>query len=312
MTPSDRDAILDTFARRIASVEQFIPTEPPAGLPTPGRPEGHVAAGSAVRATNRWRSPSRRPSVALPVGIAAAIIVSLLAVGFVNRPDAGPGTAPVASPSATATTAVVPPCPPSAGAASPRPLETSCRYESAVLQPPVALVLDPGWAPLLDTTHQLELRGPTGSASGSASGTITIAPLDTVAQEPCIPSGVPGPTRTWSPGGPPGPQTLMDWIESDTGVAHDPPAPVTIGGRAGLETTLSPGIGSLATCGGVATITDLGGGHHLQVRENESLRLAAIVVGDRTIIIATQVPKAVQMTEFSAKADALIATMSFR
>jgi hypothetical protein len=99
----------------------------------------------------------------------------------------------------------------------------------------------------------------------------------------------------------------MDWIESTSGVAHDPPSTVTIGGIAGLETTLSPGWDPSA-CAGTAT-WDLDERTKPQDRENEAMRIAAIALGDRTLLVVTHVPRAVLLTDFASKADLLIDTL---
>jgi hypothetical protein len=105
----------------------------------------------------------------------------------------------------------------------------------------------------------------------------------------------------------------MDWIESSSGVPHSPPTPIVIGGHAGLVTDLSPGVGSLASCGGVAHLSDLGvPGHDLQIHENEAVRLAAVTVGDRTVVVLLDVPRAVLLTDFASMTDDMIGSIAFR
>jgi len=186
------------------------------------------------------------------------------------------------------------------------------RRRSLAFQPPVELQIDADWALVLDTTHGLSFQ--TDLSAKPEIGTLTIATLDNISQTPCLDSGVAGPTRPWTPSTPAdGPQVLMDWIESESGVPHSPRSPVTIDGHAGLETVLSPGIGSLQSCGGVVHLMSLGAaGRDLQIRENEAVRLDAIVVGDRTVVVIAQAPREVLSGDLETKADRIIGTIAFR
>ena len=177
-------------------------------------------------------------------------------------------------------------------------------------QLPVGLTFGTGWTSVVDAPRELTFRTPIAGAADAEVGTVTFAILDNVSVDTCRPSGSAGPTVPWSPATPAaGPQALMDWIDASSGVPHDPPRAVTIDGIAGLETTVSPGVGSLTGCAGTAVLSDLGAGRTLRVGENEAMRIAAIPVGDRTLLVATHVPRAVLLTGFASNADQLIDTL---
>ena len=302
MTASDRDPILDAFDRRLAAVEPLIPARPPALGPLPDRAPNRVVGGRATRPAGRPAWDRRGPAVLAPLGLAAAVVVALLGVALLARPAAGPGAAGSPTPSAAGAAA----CPAPAASAAARPVSTTCRYLTATFDPAIAFEVVPGWAIVRETPREVLLQ--------TDLGTLRIAALDHVAVTPCQPSGVAGATRPWTPSpSANGPQALMDWIESDSGVAHSPPSPATIGGHRGLETTLSPGIDSLAACAGVAFLSDLGTpADGLRIRENEAMRLAVIVVGDRTLVVAVQASRAASLGDLAATADGIVTTVTFR
>jgi hypothetical protein len=185
-------------------------------------------------------------------------------------------------------------------------------YQSVNFERPVAATLGDGWSRVADTNGELTFDLPITTGANPETGSVTIADLDLVSIDPCPASGIGGATQIWRPATPAvGPQHLMDWIESTSGVPHDPPKPVTIGGISGLETTLSPGVGSLQACAGTAYLGDLTSGRSLKIAENEATRIAAIVLGDRTILVVTDVPRAALFADFASKADQLIDTFDF-
>ena len=286
MTGSERDPVLDAFTRRLAAIEHMVPAKAPDLPAAADAPRINVVGGTAVRGRSGSGSFVRR--IAAPVGLAAAVIVGL--VGLSLFAGAGTGSGPAATPTT-----------------SPAAL-----YRALAEQPPVALALGSEWSVVADRPGELTVESIIGTGSNAEKGTVTIATLANVAVDPCQASGA-GPTRPWTPAtAAAGPQEFMDWIDSSSGLPHDPPSPVTIGGIAGLETTVSPGVGSLGACGGVAVLSNLGSGQDLRVGENEAVRLAAIPVGDKTVVIATHVPRAVLLGDFDAKADQLIQTIAFQ
>ena len=286
MTESERDPVLDAFTRRLATIERMVPAKAPELRPAADAPRINVVGGTAVRGRSGSGSFVRR--IAAPVGLAAAVVVGL--VGLSLFAGSGTGSAPAATPTS-----------------SPEAL-----YRSRAVQPPVSLALGSGWSVVTDSAGELTVESTIGTGSNAEKGTVTIATLENVAVTPCQASGN-GPTRPWTPvTAAAGPQELMDWIDSSSGLPHDPPSPVTIDGIAGLETTVSPGVGSLGSCGRVAILSNLGAGRDLRIGENEAVRLAAIPVGDKTILIATHVPRAVLLSDFDAKADQLIQSIAFR
>ncbi len=286
MTDPERDPILEAFTRRLATIERMVPAKAPELRPAADAPRINVVGGTAVRDRSGSGSIVRR--IAAPVGLAAAVVVGL--VGLNLFAGSGTGSGPAATPTS-----------------SPDAL-----YRSQAVQPPLALTLGGGWSVVTDSPGELTVESNIGTGSNAEKGTVTIATLENVAVNPCQASGV-GPTRPWTPAtAAPGPQAFMDWIDSSSGLPHDPPSPVTIGGIAGLETTVSPGVGSLGSCGGVAILSNLGSGQDLRIGENEAVRLAAIPVGDTTVVIATRVPRAVLLSDFQSKADQLIQSIAFR
>lgn len=289
MTDDTLDPILDAFTSRLAAVELLVPAKPPVldGAADAGRI--NVIGGIAMRPTGRARSGSTRRTILAPIGLAAAVVIGLVGVSLVATGGAGPGAAPTATPTSSPAGPV---------------------YRPMAFQLPVGLTFGTGWTTVVDAPRELTFRAPITGAASSELGTVTIAILDNVSVDTCRPSGSAGPTMPWSPATPAaGPQALIDWIESSSGVPHDPPRAVTIAGIAGLETTLSPGVGSLTGCGGTAILSDLGAERTLRIGENEAMRIAAIPVGDRTLLVVTHVPHAVLLTGFASKADQLIDTL---
>jgi hypothetical protein len=307
MTASDHDPILDAFDRRLAAVERFIPVERPLSPPTRLRQPIRVVGGTAIRHGPRPGSRRLVRTALAPIGVAAAVMVAVIGLGLLDRPAIGPGAA---SPSSAAAARCA--GPPISG--SPQPVLSPCQYRSSAFQPALELTFGAGWAPVIDTDRELSIQTSLAATPRPEVGTLTIATIDDVAVNPCGASGVAGPTRPWTPAAPAdGPQAFMDWIESDSGVPHSPPSQVTIDGHPGFVTTLSPGVGSLQPCGGVAFLSDLGTpGRSLQIRENEGMRVAAIVVGDRTVVVVTDVPRAAMLGDFATTADGVIATLVFR
>jgi hypothetical protein len=311
MTTSDHDPILDAFERRLAAVEPLVPASPPALAGLAERKPIKVVGGTAIRG-GQQAGPSRRVrSILAPVGIAAVLIAAIVGIGLTNQPTGVPGG--VASPSASSSPALAI-CPVPSATSVPRPSVGPCRYLTTAFQPALALELGDGWTIVSDSPTELSLRAPIAGSSTHETGTLTIAALDNVAVDTCLAAGDAGKTRPWAPSTPAnGPQELMDWIENSSGLPHSPPVPVTIDGRAGLETDISPGVGSLASCGGIGFLAKLGPDDQtLQLRENEALRIAAIVVGDRTVIVATHVPRAVLLENFASAVEPLLGSLTFR
>jgi hypothetical protein len=306
MTASDHDPILDAFDRRLAVVERFIPVEPPTSPPMLVGQSIKVVGGTAIRRERRSGSIPPFRILLAPVGV-VVVILALVGLSLFDRPAIGPGAA---SPSPSPATECA--GPPISG--SPPPLLSPCQYRSSAFQPSLELQIGAGWATVVDTDRELTFQTGLGATPRPEVGTLTIATIDDVAVNPCGPSGSAGPTRPWTPAAPAdGPQAFMDWIDSGSGVPHSPPSPVTIAGHAGLVTTLSAGVGSLQPCGGVAYLSDLGTpGRRLQIRENEAMRVAAIVVGDRTVVVVTHVSRAVLLGDFATTADGVIGTLVFR
>jgi len=299
MTEDMHDPILDAFTRRLAAVELLVPPKPPA---LPGSASGSkitVVGGMAVRPTGRVGSTSTRRNILAPVGLAAAVVIGLVGASLLAGGGTGPGTSPIPSPTSSPSTV-----PPSAPA--------GVVYQSVNFERPVAATLGDGWSRVADTNGELTFDLPITTGANPETGSVMIADLDLVSIDPCPASGIGGATQIWRPATPAvGPQHLMDWIESTSGVPHDPPKPVTIGGISGLETTLSPGVGSLQACAGTAYLGDLTSGRSLKIAENEATRIAAIVLGDRTILVVTDVPRAALFADFASKADQLIDTFDF-
>jgi hypothetical protein len=308
VTTSDRDPIFDAFDRHLAAVERLIPTNPPALVGQSERKPIKVVAGTTVRRGQRPGSGRRLDLVLAPIGIAAVVIAAVVGVGLMTRPVDVPGG--VASPSPAGLAA----CPSPSGSGTPRPIASPCRYATSALQPRVELQVAPGWTIVTDSAAELSLQAPIGGSSTPEIGTLTIAALDNVAVDTCLATGDGGKTRPWAPVTPAdGPQDLMDWIENGSGIPHSPPAPVKIDGHAGLETDVSPGVGSLESCGGIAFLAKLGSDDQaLRIRENEAIRIAAIEVGGRTIIVATHVPRAVLLDTFASAAEPVIGSLAFR
>ncbi len=312
MTTSDRDPILDAFERRLAAVERLVPTSPPTLV---GQADGKaikVVAGTAVRRGQRSGSGRRTNLVLAPIGIAAIVIAAVVGAGIVNRPVDVPGG--VASPSASSSPAALAVCPVPSASGVPRPSVGPCRYLTIAFQPALELQVGNGWTILTDSPAELSLQAAIAGSAPSQIGTLTIAALDNVAVDTCVAVGDAGKTRPWAPSSPDaGPKELMDWIENGSGIPHSPPTPVTIDGHAGLETDVSPGVGSLESCGRVAFLAKLGSDDQsLRIGENEATRLAAIVVGDRTIIVATHVPRAALLETFASTVEPLVGSITFR
>jgi hypothetical protein len=310
MTTSDRDPILDAFERRLAAVEHLVPAKPPAVDGRAGRKPIMVVAGTTMR--GRRSGPGRHVEhIAVPLGIAAVLIVAVVGTGSVNRPVDVPGG--VASPSLSSSPAARPVCPIPSASGVQRPSVGPCRYLTIAFEPVAELRIGDGWTIVADSPAELSLRAPIAGSS-SDSGTLTIAVLDNVAVDTCVAAGDAGRTRPWAPATPAdGPQDLMDWIETGSGIPHSPPAPVTIDGHAGLETDVSPGVGSLEACGGIGFLATLGSDDRtVRIAENEATRLAAVEVGDRTLVVATHVPRAVLLGSFASDVAPVIGSLSFR
>jgi hypothetical protein len=318
MTTPEHDTIVDAFERRLSTVERLIPARPPSlGADVPAasdRPRINVVGGTTVRRRETPRSTGSR-RVALGAIAAAVLVVVVVGMGVVNGPSTGPGgiksPIPSAYPSATPNPAAL--CAVQSVAASPRPLADGCRYRSSAFGPGVTFQVGAGWTPVIDTSAQVSIRTDLSAAPNPVVGTLTIATIDDVSVTPCMPTGSAGPTRPWTPASDgSAPKALMDWIESTSQVPHSPPSPVTIDGHAGLETTLSPGIGSLGACGGVIVLSNLGTpGHDLRIHENEAMRLIAIVVGGRNVVIVLDAPRAALLGDLEARADPIIGSITF-
>ncbi|HEV8403281.1 MAG TPA: hypothetical protein VGQ31_09620 [Candidatus Limnocylindrales bacterium] len=306
MTRSDHDPILEAFDRHLAAVERLVPAVRPALVGQAERKPIKVVAGTAVRRGQGPGSGRRRNLVLVPIGVVAVVLAAVVGVGLMTGPVDVPGG--VASPSPAA----VGGCPSPSGSGTP-PITGPCRY-TAALQPRVEIQIPPGWTIATDSVAELSLRAPIAGSGSREVGTLTIGALDNVAVDTCVAPGDAGKTRPWAPATPAeGPQDLMSWIDNGSGIPHSPPAPVTIDGRAGLQTDVSPGIGSLRSCGGIGFLAKLGADDRsLRVGENEAIRLAAIEVDGRTIVVATHVPRAVLLDAFAATADPIVRSISFR
>jgi len=310
MTTSDRDPILDAFERHLAAVERLIPASPPALVGQDERKPIRVVAGTTVRRGQRPGSRRRLALVVAPIGIAAVVIAAVIGVGLMTRPADVPGgfaSPPPASPAALAV------CPIPSASGAPRPSVGPCRYLTTAFQPGLGLQVGDGWTIVIDSPAELSLQAPIAGSSTEV-GTLTIAALDNVAVDTCLATGDAGRTRPWTPStSAAGPQELMDWIENGSGIPHSPPVPVTIDGHAGLETDVSPGVGSLESCGGIAFLAKLGSDDQtMRIGENEAMRIATIVVGDRTIIVATHVPRAVLLGTFASATEPVVGSLAFR
>lgn len=312
MTTPDRDPILDAFDRRLAAVERLIPADPPALIGQAAHKPIKVVAGTSVGRGQRPGSGRRLNLVLAPIGIAAVVIAAVVGVGLVPRSVDVPGG--VASPSASSSQAALAACPIPSASGRPRPSVGPCLYLTTAFQPVLALQVGDGWTIVTDSPAELSLQAAITGTSPSQIGTLTIATLDNVSVDTCVAAGDAGATRAWAPSAPAeGPQELMDWIENGSGIPHSPPTPVTFGGHPGLETDLSPGVGSLESCGGIAFLAKLGSDDRtMRIGENEATRLAAVEVGDRTVIIATHVPRAVLLGGFAAAAEPVIGSLTFR
>lgn len=312
MTTSDRDPILDAFERRLAAVERLVPTNPPAFAGQTQRKPIKVIAGTTVRSDRPAASGRRLHLVLGSVGVAAVLIVAIIGVGLTNPPVGAPGG--VGSPSTSSSPAALAICPIPAASGTPRPSVGLCRYVTTAFQPALAVAVGDAWTIVTDLPTELSLESRIAGSLSSAIGTLTIASLDNVAVDTCLTTGDTGKTRPWTPVTPAnGPQEFMDWIDNGSGIPHSPPVPVTIDGHAGLETDVSPGVGSLASCGGIAFLAKLGSDDQtLRIREDQATRLAAIVVGDRTVIVATHVPRAVLLGTFVSAVAPVIGSLSFR
>jgi hypothetical protein len=190
---------------------------------------------------------------------------------------------------------------------------SACRYRTTGLQPALELQVEAGWTIVADAPAELSLRAPIAGSSNDEVGTLAIGAIDNVAVDTCLAAGDTARTRSWAPPTPDeGPQDLMDWIEYGSGLPHSPPSPVTIDGHAGLQTDVSPGVGSLRSCGGIGFLAKLGSDDRaLRIGENEATRLAAIDVDGRTIIVATHVSRAVLLDGFAATAEPIVGSISF-
>lgn len=310
MTTSDRDPILDAFERHLAAVERLIPADPPAFVGQDERKPIRVVPGTTVRRSQGPGSGRRLTLVLAPIGIAAVVIAAIVGVGLMIRPDEVPGgvvSPPAASPAALAV------CPIPSASGTPRPSVGPCRYLTTAFQPGLGLQVGDGWTIDIDSPAELSLQAPIAGSSTEV-GTLTIAALDNLAVDTCVAIGDAGKTRPWAPSAPAdAAQELMDWVENGSGIPHSPPAPVTIDGHAGLETDVSPGVGSLESCGGIAFLAKLGSDDQtMRIGENEAMRIAAIAVGDGTIIVATHVPRAVLLDTFASATEPVIGSLTFR
>ena len=312
MTTSDRDPILEAFERRLSAVERFVPANPPALVGQTERRPIKVVAGTTVRSDRRAASGRRLNLVLGSVGVAAVLMIAIIGVGLTNPPVGAPGG--VGSPSTSSSPAALAICPIPAASGTPRPSVGLCRYLTTEFQPAIEVAVGDVWTIVTDSPTEVSLESRIAASSSYAIGTLTIAPLDNVAVDTCLTAGDTGRTRPWKPVTPEnGPQEFMDWIENGSGIPHSPPVPVTIDGHAGLETDVSPGVGSLASCGGIAFLAKLGSDDEtLRIGENQATRLAAIVVGDRTVIVATHVPRAILLGTFASAVAPVIGSLSFR
>ena len=312
MTTSERDPILDAFDRHLSAVERLIPANPPALVGQAERKPIKVVAGTTVRRGHGPGSGRRLNLVLAPIGIAAVVIAAIVGAGFITRPGDVPGG--VVSPPAASSPAALAVCPIPSASGAPRPSVGLCRYLTTAFQPGLELQVGDGWTIVTDSGAELSLRAQIAGSLSLAVGTLTIAVLDNVAVDTCVATGDAGKTRPWTPSSPAdGPQQLMDWIESGSGIPHSPPAPVTIDGHVGLETDVSPGVGSLDACGGIAFLAKLGSDDQtLRIHENEAMRIAAIEVGDQTINVSTHVPRAILLGTFASATEPVIGSLTFR
>ena len=257
--------------------------------------------------------------------VAAALVVAVLGgallLGGFGRGGIGGATA--SSPTASARAGSVPP----SLAASPSGAcateafkgnalaRATCVYSSQLFRPKALLPGNPDWTLVEENARYFQLNSALPGGEPNHEG-LALATIDRLSAKPCQPSNPPTDQSTvrFSPGPGLGPGQFFDWLKRTTPLTFAAPTPIAIGGRNGLETTITFQAGSLSRCADAIFYTWTGdpptGGGAQGVYVGLTWRLIALDVGSTTVTIEAWAPPE-RWGAFAPEADKMITSLRF-
>jgi len=188
------------------------------------------------------------------------------------------------------------------------------RWITSTLRPPIAFsVPEHLWTATSETPLRLSLA--TFLASTATAGDVSFAWLTGTYAAPCA-AGAAGSTTAWHGSTA---QDFMTWLRGVSPVDPGSPSPVSIAGHPGLEVEFSVPPGTEARCPAVALTHELALGPDGSTDGSiavplgtDRVRIAAVVIDSRTLIVVTDTSDPVHFGEIAAVADALIQTVEVR
>ena len=193
----------------------------------------------------------------------------------------------------------------------------NCSYTSSVFGPTLTFKGDPVWAVGLQHRRELTLAASqAGSGTGRTTEGLDISTVDRLAIDPCQPGDPPATRPFAATSDATAGSEFFAWLAAQRGIQFPTPHAVTIDGHAGLETTFTLAVDSLALCDGRLVFTDTGSetadtGGFDGLIDGDTWRLAVIGVGGRTVVFATFSPPD-RATAIDPPADRLIASVHFK
>ena len=185
------------------------------------------------------------------------------------------------------------------------------RYRSEIFDPSVELTIPGGrWVATANLPAELELRAFRPGQPETESGVLTILRIGNLMNGAC---GYQGPSPWPATGG--DPQFFMVWLRSQLPANLGAVTPITIDGVAGLQVEVQTSTDLRQTCDYGFLLTDAGTADKPRWVEipidGRPVRLGAIEVSGRLIVVMTAGPWTNQFGSITSDADAMIASMTF-